>query len=154
MFIRVVKKQRSKDSKVYYQFNLVQASRMGSQVKQRVILYLGSSPLLEDKENRVQVLSILKSKIFDQPDLFPTDCDAQLKQLGLNLYEKYKIRYNIESESTDNQNVNTENVVSIPPLPELADYHQVDIKGLEIAEVKAFNCKSIIQPVKKYVVYH
>ena len=120
---------------------------MGSQVKQRVILYLGSSPLLEDKENRVQVLSILKSKIFDQPDLFPTDCDAQLKQLGLNLYEKYKIRYNIESESTDNQNINTQNAVSIPPLPQLADYHQVDIKGLEIAELKAFGGEFICQQI-------
>ncbi len=99
MFIRVVKKQRSKEAKIFFQYNLVQASRIGNKVKQRVILYLGSSPLLADKENKEQILSILKSKIFRQPELFPTDCKPNIKKLGCQLYEKYLIRYGLIKES-------------------------------------------------------
>ena len=64
MFIREVKKQRSKDSKVFYQYTLAQAARVDGKVKQRAILYLGSDSLLKDKENRAIVLGILKSRIF------------------------------------------------------------------------------------------
>jgi len=64
MFIRVVKKQRSKDSKIFFQYTLAQAARVDGKVKQRSILYLGSSPLMEDKANRSIVLGILKAKIF------------------------------------------------------------------------------------------
>lgn len=40
MFIREVKIQRSKDSKTFFQYNLVQTSRIDRIVKQKVILYL------------------------------------------------------------------------------------------------------------------
>jgi hypothetical protein len=73
MFIREVKKQRSKDSKTFYQYNLVQTSRIEGKVKQNVILYLGSDPLLAEKINQKTVLNILKSRIFRQPGLFPDD---------------------------------------------------------------------------------
>ncbi len=51
MFIRRVKKQRSSQSKVFYQYTLAQSSRVDGKVKQRAILYLGSDTLLSDKED-------------------------------------------------------------------------------------------------------
>ncbi len=59
MFIRRVKKQRSNQSKVFYQFTLAQSARGDGKVKQRAILYLGSNPLLGDKDKQNIVLEIL-----------------------------------------------------------------------------------------------
>ena len=89
MFIRQVKKQRSKSSKVFYQYTLAQTSRINGKVKQRAVLYLGSDKLLEDKNNRKLVLGILKSKIFMQPKLFPQDVPKKLEGLAIGYYEKY-----------------------------------------------------------------
>jgi len=125
MFIRQVKKQRSKDSKVFYQYTLVQSSRVEGKVKQRNILYLGSDPLLEDKDNRDMVLSVLKSKIFGQPDLFSQTAPKALLQLAAFYYEKYQIKYGVDVHS----------ITSIPPAPAKAEFHNIDIKGLEINDV-------------------
>ncbi|WP_057940598.1 IS1634 family transposase [Algoriphagus resistens] len=142
MFIREVKKQRSKDSKTFYQYNLVQASRIDGKVKQKVILYLGSDPLLEDKGNQKTVLEILKSKIFGQPDIFPDNVPAPLLLLAASFYEKYLIKY---GEPEPGQ-------VSIPPAPERAEMHNVDVKGLEVSDVKSFGsehlCKQVVEKLK------
>jgi transposase len=137
MFIREVKKQRSKDSKTFYQYNLVQTSRIDGKVKQNVILYLGSDPQLADKDNRKIVLDILKSKIFLQPGIFPHDAPEHLRTLALALYEKYLIKY---GEPEPDQ-------VSIPPAPERADMHQVDLKGLQVADVKTFGGEHLCSQV-------
>lgn len=142
MFIREVKKQRSKDSKTFYQYNLVQTSRIDGKVKQNVILYLGSDPLLADKDNRKMVLDMLKSKIFMQPDIFPSDVPEHLRALAMSLYEKYLIKY---GEPEPDQ-------VSIPPAPEKADMHLVDVKGLQVADVKTFGgehlCRQVLDKLK------
>ena len=142
MFIREVKKQRSKDSKTFFQYNLVQTSRIEGKVKQNVILYLGSDPLLADKDNRKIVLGMLKSKIFMQPSIFPSDAPEYLHTLALSLYEKYLIKY---GEPEPDQ-------VSIPPAPERAEMHQVDIKGLQVADVKSFGgehlCRQVLDKLK------
>lgn len=142
MFIREVKKQRSKDSKTFYQYNLVQTSRIDGKVKQNVILYLGSDPLLADKDNRKMVLDMLKAKIFMQPDIFPRDVPEHLRALAISLYEKYLIKY---GEPEPDQ-------VSIPPAPEKADMHQVDVKGLQVADVKTFGgehlCRQLLDKLK------
>jgi len=142
MFIREVKKQRSKDSKTFYQYNLVQTTRIEGKVKQNIILYLGSDRLLADKDNRKIVLGILKSKIFLQPDIFPRDVPEHLHALALSLYEKYLIKY---GEPEPDQ-------VSIPPAPERADMHLVDIKGLQVADVKSFGgehlCRQVLDKLK------
>lgn len=143
MFIREVKKQRSKDSKVFFQYTLAQAVRIEGKVKQRAILYLGSDPLLKDKENRAIVLDILKSKIFKQPGLFPQNVRKDLYDLALNLYEKYCIKYNQDETSSP---------VSIPPPPEKAEFHNVDIKKLDIRDVKEYGsenlCKQVLDKLK------
>jgi hypothetical protein len=138
MFIRKVKKQRSKDSKVFYQYTLAQSARVNGKVKQRAILYLGSSTLLEDKNNRVIVLAILKAKIFGIKELFPINPSKELENLGLSLFEKYLLKYG-ESELVDG--------VSIPPAPARAEYHNIDIKGLEISNVKTFGVEHLTKQV-------
>ena len=82
MFIRKIKKQRSSTSKIFYQYTLAQSARVNGKVKQRAILYLGSDTLLSDKDNQKIVLEILKSKIFQQPNLFPSDVPKELLDLG------------------------------------------------------------------------
>lgn len=137
MFIREVKKQRSKSSGTFYQYNLVQAARVDGKVKQTVILYLGSDPLLKDKANRDLVLAILKSKIFGQQDVFPEQPPKPLLDLALSFYEKYAIRYP-EGQTPK---------VSIPPAPQKAEYHHVDIKGLGTSDVKSFGAEHLCTQV-------
>lgn len=138
MFIREVKKQRSKDSKVFYQYTLAQAARVDGKVKQRAILYLGSDPLLADKANRAIVLDILKSRIFDQDSLFPEQPAKHLLDLGLAYYEKYCIKYGQESPQT---------AASIPPAPDKAEFHTIDIRNLEVNEVKTFGTEHLCKHV-------
>lgn len=142
MFIREVKKQRSKDSKIFYQYNLVQTSRIDGKVKQRIILYLGADFLLNDKENRSTVLDILKSKIFGQEKLFPQGAPQHLITLALSYYEKYCLKYG-ETDSKP---------ASIPPPPKKAEFHQVDLLGLEVEDVKTFGaehlCKQTLDKLK------
>jgi transposase len=143
MYIREVKKQRSKDSKVFYQYNLVQTSRIDGKVKQRVILYLGSDKLMEDKENRRIVLSLLKGLIFKQPTLIKEQGDRKLKALAQMYYQKFCIRYNTNEQ---------EALVSIPPAPAEAEFHNIDIKGLEVEDAREFGaehlCKQFIDKLK------
>lgn len=133
MYIRVVKKQRSKESKVFYQYTLAQTSRINTEVKQRNILYLGSDSLLADKENRNIVLRILMSKIFEQPELFPLDASDDLLSLALSYYDKYCLKYD--------QNI--DNPTTIPPAKAQADYQNVDLQGLEVEDVKEFGAEHL-----------
>ena len=137
MFIRQVKKQRSKTSKVFCQYTLAQTSRVEGKVKQRAILYLGSEKLLENKGNRNTVLAILKSKIFRQPELFPQNVSAELRKLALQYYEKYCIKYEQDEE----------NPTTIPPPPAKAEFHNVDLKGLEIDDVKEFGAEYLCRQI-------
>ena len=133
MFIRQVKKQRSKSAKVFYQYTLAQTSRIDGKVKQHSILYLGSDPLLSDKENRRIILELLKAKIFQQPNLFPIEVPKQLVDLADQYYEKYCIKY----EQTN------DNPTSIPPAIDKAEFHNVDIKGLDVADSKEFGAEHL-----------
>ena len=66
MFIRQVKKKNAKKGKVFYQYQLVQASRIDGRVKQNQILYLGSEDELDSKHTRQEVVEQLQAKIFGQ----------------------------------------------------------------------------------------
>lgn len=142
MFIKRIKKQRSKDSKIFYQYTLSQTSRVEGKVKQRAILYLGSDPLLEPKDSRAVVLAILKSKIFGVEDLFPVQADPVLVNLALSYFDKYCVKYGQDDIPT----------VSIPPAPDKAEFHNVDILGLQVNTVKSFGaehlCKQMLEKLK------
>lgn len=139
MFIRQVKKQRSKTSKVFYQYTLCQTSRIEGKVKQNSILYLGSDNRLEDKDNRAIVLNYLKAKIFNQPDLFSSQISNSLRDLASSYYEKYLLKYGEDAKNT----------TSIPPAPDKADFQSVDISSLEVKQVKTFGsehlCKQTLE---------
>ena len=137
MFIRRVKKQRSSSSKIFYQYTLAQSARVDGKVKQRAILYLGSDTLLSDKDNRDVVLSILKAKIFGQPELFPIEPKKELLRLALSYYEKYCIKYGESNQPTH----------TIPPIPKKAEYHNIDIKGLELDDVKTFGAEHLTKQI-------
>lgn len=138
MYIRGVKKQRSKDSKTFYQYTLAQTLRLEGKVKQNAILYLGSDPLLADKGNRKTVLKILKAKIFNQESLFPVDAPQHLVDLAMSYFEKYCIKYGQHSIGA----------ASIPPPPDKAEFHNIDIESLEVEQANTFGgehlCKQIL----------
>lgn len=139
MYIRQIKKQRSENSQVFYQYSLAQTLRLEGKVKQNVILYLGSDPLMADKENRQNVLQILKAKIFKQEDLFPINVEQKIIDLALFYFEKYCIKYGEDSVGA----------ASIPPTPPKASFHNIDIEGLEVEQVHSFGgehlCKQTLE---------
>lgn len=137
MFIKQVKKQRSKGSKIFYQYTLAQTSRIEGKVKQRNILYLGSDPILEDKSNREVILSVLKSKIFGQPNLFSQSAPKALVELACFYYEKYQIKYGVDAHP----------VTSIPPAPAKAEFHSINIKELEVNDVNTFGAEHLCKQV-------
>ncbi len=139
MYIRQSKIKRKNSNKTFYQFSLAQTYREDNKVKQRNILYIGSSDLLIDKHNRAIVLQILKAKIFCTQELFPINPPKELEQLALSIFKKYLIKYNIKELN--------DKVVSIPPAPKKAEFHNVDIKGLEISDVKTFGAEHLTSQI-------
>lgn len=133
MFIRQVKKQRSAQSKVFYQYTLAQTSRVNGKVKQTNLLYLGSDKLLEDKGNRQSVLNILRASIFGHQELFPADTPEAVKKLALQYYKKYLVKYGED----------TPNPTSLPPSKDQAEYHNVDIKGLDFDDCREFGAEHL-----------
>lgn len=133
MYIRAVKKQRSKTAKTFYQYTLAQTVRVDQKVKQRSILYLGSDQVLANKTNRQVVLNILKSLIHKQSELYPVDAPDTLQKLAESYYEKYLVRYG--DSFTEG--------ASIPPLPKKADLHQVDISTIDVEDVRTFGAEHL-----------
>lgn len=142
MYIRAVKKQRSKDSNIFYQYTLAQTLRVEGKVKQNAILYLGSEELMANKDNREVVLEILKAKIFKQEALFPTHAPQSLIDLAMGYFEKYCIKYGQDSLGA----------ASIPPPPEKAEFHNIDIEGLEVEQTHTFGgehlCKQVLDKLE------
>ena len=73
----------------------------------------------------MQAPAVLKAKIFKQPELFPENIEPELKTLALGYYEKYCIKYNLNNESP----------ATIPPPQEKAEFHNIDIKSLDIGRI-------------------
>lgn len=98
---------------------------------------MGSDPLLMDATHRKTVLEMLKSKIFKQASLFPENPDPALVQLAEVLFEKYQIKYGDDLEQG----------ASIPPALETAEMHQVNIKNMEVKEVRSFGAEHLCSQV-------
>src|SRR5699024_12599565 len=92
MFIRETKRKRSKYSQTFYQYSLVQASRINGKARQRTILYLGADKELRNKGDRKMVLEALKAMITGSSSLFD-NTPAHLYKLAESYYEEYKIKY-------------------------------------------------------------
>ncbi len=137
MFIREVKKQLSKTSKVFYQYTLAQNARINGKVKQRSLLYLGSDVLLRDKSNRNIVLDILKSRIFNQAELFPVNPPKELLELANQYYEKYQLKYS----------GNNENSAATPRISKDADFQEIDISGMNVSDAREFGAENLCRQV-------
>lgn len=127
---------------MFYQYTLAQTSRINGKVKQRTILYLGSEKLLEDQTNRKMVLGILKSKIFNQPELFPHEAPQKIRSLAEDYYKKYRLKYQEE----DN------NPTTVPPPPSTAAYLNVDVNSVEVNDAREYGaeniCKQMLEKLK------
>lgn len=137
MYIRCVKKQLSKTSKTFYQYTLAQTSRIDGKVKQHSILYLGSETLLASKDNRATILDLLKNRIYNHNPLIPIQASKELVALADQYFEKYLLKYGDHPEQG----------ASIPPAPDKADFHHVDIDGLEVADARSFGAEHLCKHV-------
>lgn len=143
MFIRQVKKKNAKEGKTFFQYQLVQASRIEGKVKQQAILYLGSEPLLADIEKRKMLLETLQAKIFGQSILFANNYPGQIHQLANKYYEKFKIKY---------KDLPMGKSISIPPKKEKAQIEPIDISSMEIEDSRTFGgehlCAQVMDKLK------
>jgi transposase len=143
MFIRQVKKKNTKDGKTFFQYQLVQASRVQGKVKQQALLYLGSETLLDDKANRKMVLDVLQALIFGQPLLFAASYPERPVSLAHVYFEKFKIKY--PEHQTGKQ-------VSLPPKNDGAKLEEVDTSSLEIEDARTFGgehlCAQIMEKLQ------
>ncbi len=129
MFIRQVKKKNTKNGKTFFQYQLVQASRIEGKVKQQSILYLGSEPLLADRQNRKMLLDTLQARIFGQSLIFAKEYPGEIHELANRYYEKFKIKY---------KDLPTGKSISIPPKKENTQMENIDISSLEIEDSRTF----------------
>ena len=70
----------------------------------------------------------MKARIFRQEDLFPVDAEQPLIDLALSYFEKYCLKYGEDSPGA----------ASIPSAPRKAEYHHIDIEGLQAEDVRTF----------------
>ncbi len=129
MFIRQVKKKNSKTGKTFYQYQLVQASRIEGKVKQKSLLYLGSETLLTNKENRDMLVQVLESKIFGQSLLFTKDYPEFIYNLANEYYEKFSIKY---------RDISVEKPFSVPPTSNKSLMETVDVASIDIEKSRTF----------------
>ena len=141
MFIRQVKKKNAKDGKTFFQYQLVQASRIQGKVKQQALLYLGSETLLEDKDNRKKLLDVLQALIFGQSLLFASTYPDPVTRLAHTYYEKFKIKYPDHAQGKK---------ISLPPSDEGAKYEQVDVSDIHIDDARTFGGEHLcVQAMEK-----
>jgi len=135
MFIKQIKKQNTKKGKAFYQYQLTQSSRVNGKAKHISLLYLGSHPLLQDKENRREVARILQAKIHGQGELFRDGYkpDREIIELAEHFYKKYKQTY---------QDGYKEPTVK-PSESNLSDYQQVDLNSTTMESGKEIGAERL-----------
>ena len=144
MFIRQVKKTNAKQGKVFYQYQLVQASRIDGKVKQNQVLYLGSDKAMDDKQVRVDVLMQLQSKIFKQ-NLLLNDFSEVSQNLANQYYQKYLIKYDT---------IPVGNKIVIPQIDTNVDFQLVDIKSVNIENNKTFGSENLCKQIAEKLDFH
>ena len=65
--------------------------------------------------------------------MFPLDVSWKLKKLASQYYDKYCVKHGQDDK----------NPASIPPPPEKSEFHNIDIKGLEVENVKEFGAEHL-----------
>lgn len=138
MFIRQVKKKNAKNGKTFFQYQLVQASRIAGKVKQQALLYLGSEKLLEDPDSRKMTLELLKATIFRQSTIFARDYPEPIKRLVELYYEKFSIKY---------PGYQSDGPVSVPPTEDKANYEMVDTSGVDMEDSRTFGGEHLCSQV-------
>ncbi len=140
MFIRQVKKSNTKEGKTFYQYQLVQASRIEGKVQQRNILYLGSEPLLGDAGNRKNLLDVLQALIFGQPTLFAENYPKEITDLAIQYHNKFLIKY---------KDLDLGSAVSIPPQEKEPQTEAIALESIEIEDSRTFGgehlCSQIME---------
>jgi hypothetical protein len=138
MFIRQVKKKNSSNGKTFLQYQLLQAARVGGKVKHQNILYLGSEPLLADKETRRMTLELLQARIYGQSQLFAKDFPKEIVGLVEAFYQKFLIKY---------KDVSLDDALALPPSESDVQLETIDIESIEIENSRTFGGEHLCNQV-------
>lgn len=140
MFIKEVKKQNGPLSRIFFQYHLVQNTRIDGKVKQHIILYLGSDTELQDKANRDIVCTLLKNHFFGRADLFAEELPPELVVLADKYIALFEKKYD---------GISIGQVLSVPPKKDEADMEKIDINTLNIEDSRSFGgehlCKQVLE---------
>ena len=134
MYIRETKKYRARDRIPFYQYSLVQGSRVNGKIKQHNVLYLGSHDFLHDKVLRKKLGKALQEKIFQTSYLkgLGSLYDA-LEEAHKHLVDQWYTKY-LEKEKDDD---------SLRGLARPVDPRKASFEEVNIAAVKFSNCKTV-----------
>lgn len=130
MWIKQIKKQNTPKGKAFYQYQLTQSSRIEGKVQHIAVLYLGSHPLLSEKENRSILANLLKDRINGQTSL--VEAPGELIKLADEYYERYLIK------NPDNQPVKK---TKEPPVT----YDEVDLSSTQVENTREIGCEWVVK---------
>ena len=135
MFIRETKKSNSKSSssKVFFQYVLVQGSRINGVSRQRNVLYLGSQKFLSDKDLRRNISKALEEKIYgqlciDQTKSYYDNLNDEFKKHVDQWYEKY-----LKKEKEEHHQ----------PLSKPADQKSANFEEIDTSTVDTDRCREV-----------
>lgn len=127
MYIKEIKKNNTPNGKVFLQYQLTETYRIGKDVKQRIILYIGYDKLLENKNNRRIVAKLLENRITKQDTISDdlSNSPLELKKLAEQFYAKYILKNQTKNQEPE---VKQDDIV----------YDEVNLKTLQVS-----NCREI-----------
>jgi hypothetical protein len=132
MFIRETKKSNTKHGKIYFQYVLVQASRVNGKSRQLNVLYLGSHKFLEDKELRRRIAKALEEKIYNTLDFEGGgSCYDALENEHKKEVDKWYVKY-LEKQQKENKHQS----LSKPANPQTATFEEIDTSSIESSQCR------------------
>ncbi len=120
MYIRQTTTRRKKDGSSYQSFRLVDSTRVGSNVKQRTLLNLGTDFSLP-RDQWKALTDRIESILHHQPSFFAVDetIEAEAQRIASNLLKREKEYAPVETE------------------PSAVDYQSVDVDSVQSSELRS-----------------
>jgi len=136
MFIRETKKSNVKGGNIFFQYTLIQVSRVDGKPRQQTVLYLGSRKFLKDKELRKTIGKALQDKIFQTTFLEGMGAYDTLRDEYKEEVDKWYDKY-LEKE----QSKEALRSLARPADPKTATFEEVNITEINVADCKTIGAE-------------
>jgi len=126
MYIRQTTTRRKKDGSSYHSYRLVESTRVGSKVKQRTLLNLGTE-FTVPREQWGELTDRIEGMLHHQPSLLTVDTaiEAEAQRIVSNLLKRNKEYASADHQATD------------------GDYRDVDIDSIHNSELRSVGVEHI-----------